>query len=119
MWTIDGDRTIVFNSYDEALQSSLTRVRGIRSVSDIIDDDAETLIPDRYINVIAYLLAAVCLLTLKGDDSLGTMFMRMYLKELVRAKSNPIRVKGVSHRVDSKINDGRLVGLTSGYYKWK
>ena len=97
-WTSYDDETITFDSYDESLQSNLSKCQFIRDPGSIYDDTDEFDLPKRFTPVLLSGVAAEGFLTLKGDDSLGNFYYRQFRLGMIDMKKWARRVSASTPR---------------------
>lgn len=85
-YTLVDDEYIWFNAYDESLEPRLIRAFGI-VIPPRMDSDLDTpRIPTRFHTVLMNGVTSQALYTLKGDDSLGDRYQRLYNRGIIEMK---------------------------------
>ena len=107
-WSTVDDSHVIFDSYDEELLQSLSKVYGSYLAEDMIEDTEEPVIPRKYHYVLLEGSLARAAYSLKGDDSLGDRHYKVYSRGLQTMESWAKNLVP-KHSTNNNINYGRKV----------
>jgi hypothetical protein len=85
-WSTIDDDHIFFESYDVSLQSSLSRIDGVRKPTDLVTDTDRPDVPERMEHCLRNMLFAETLRILKADESRADVYDKKVKSQLAKLK---------------------------------
>ncbi len=85
-WTTEDDTTIIFDSYNSTLASSLSRVWFVSTCPALVNNTDKPQLPDLLHGVLLNGLLEETFRTLKGDEGSARVYARKYITGLSKAK---------------------------------